>query len=30
MSGQLVDTILNLGVFVYLGFLIWLALLDAR
>ncbi len=28
MSPQLVDTMLNLGVFAYLGFLFWLASRD--
>ncbi len=26
MSGQLIDTALNLSVFAYIGFLVWLAL----
>jgi hypothetical protein len=26
MSAQIIDTMLNLTVFVYIGFLIWLAL----
>lgn len=26
MSAQLVDTVLNLGVFAYIGLLVWLAL----
>lgn len=26
MSGQFIDTMLNLSVFVYVGFLIWLSL----
>lgn len=26
MSGQMVDTVLNLLVFAYVGFLIWLAM----
>lgn len=24
MSGSVIDTVLNLGVFAYLGFLVWL------
>lgn len=26
MSGQLIDTALNLNIFAYVGFLVWLAL----
>ncbi len=26
MTGSIVDTVLNVSVFVYIGFLIWLAL----
>ncbi len=28
MSGQIVDTVLNLGVFLYIGFLVWLLFLK--
>jgi len=28
MSTQIIDTVLNLSVFVYVGFLIWLALRE--
>jgi hypothetical protein len=30
MSGQFLDTFLNLTLFIYVGFLIWLALRDIR
>lgn len=30
MSGQLIDTALNLGVFAYIGFLAWLILRNDR
>ncbi len=29
MSGSVLDTILNLTVFAYIGFLIWIAFLDS-
>lgn len=28
MSGSVIDTVLNLTIFAYVGFLIWIALLD--
>lgn len=30
MSGQAVDTLLNLVVFAYVGFLVWLAMRPGR
>lgn len=26
MNGQIIDTVLNITVFIYIGFLVWLAL----